>query len=450
MNKRIGLALCLLLLLACVFLPGCQAQEVLAPNQPDNIYFYYMRQPLGYGEENGVIGAQSVDLRGWDVDYLQLMRLYLNEPTEAGLRMPIPGDVSVLSVTVDNGVATVTMSRNFSQLSGYNLTIAACCITKTLCQFEDIQTVRLRAQNAQLAGDEYLELSEDSAVLTDSGIDEAVRVSLYFGDAGSRYLLEVMEQVDDVEEAELPAYLVQRLIDGLGINEMQPVLPEGTMLLDASVEDGTCTVDFSADFLLNMPETWQQERISIFSVVNTLTSLEQIDQVRILVDGDPVERYLYMDLSQPLRADASVIGPVRQGLGEFDATLCVPLEGYKRLFACPTRLLGSTTEDNAQIVLEALLDYQGTNGHYNLLPAGININSFSLTGGICSVDLSDDPLKNCRNDDEMFRCLQSMVLSIGETTSVNRMQISVNGKPLVDMYRLDTMYLMPQKNYLQY
>ena len=446
MVKRI-LSLILLLSLLVSLFCGCGKTDEENPVQPINCY--YLRRSMGYGEQDGVIAAQVVDLEDQPLDYMQLMRLYLDGPSDPTLILPVPPDVSVLGVTVENGIATVTLTRNFSQLSGCDLSIAAACMTKTLTQFEEIDTVRLRAQNAQLAGQEYLELEEEYVVLTDGGAVENMQVSIYFADADGRYLLELVELVNDVEEQDLPEYLVHRLIGGPETSDSLAVLPSGTELLDIDVSGSVCTVNFSDAFMTNCPSTWQQERLTILAVVNTLTSLENVDRVKILVDGQALDPYLYLDLSQELMGDESCIGPVRAGLGEFGAVLCVPMQGYDKLFACPMRLQGRSTEESTKIALEALMAYEGINGLYNLLPEDLTINAFVQSGGICMVDLSDDPLQNCTTDEQKQLCLQSMVLTVSQTAPINRMQITVNGVSLQDMHTLDTNWLIPQKEILQ-
>ena len=108
-----------------------------------------------------------------------------------------------------------------------------------------------------------------------------------------------------------------------------------------------------------MPQTALEERLRVFSIVNTLTGIDNVDAVRILVSGAPVERYLYLDLQQDLVREPSVIAAAHPALSTFDATLCLPMEGQSGLFACPIQLESRANEDKCRLVLDALLAYSG-------------------------------------------------------------------------------------------
>lgn len=435
----------MLVILSLLLFVGCQYQTA-APVQPVNLY--YQRDELQYGVEDGIIAAEVVDMEGESLDYLQLLRRYLEGPDTAGLSLPIPAGVNLLSFSLENHLATVTMSREMSLLTGYNLTIGASCMAKTLLQFEQIHTVRIYADKSLLDGREYLEFTADSLLMTDSGAVENRRLQLYFADDSYRFLLERVVTVNEIDPEQLPEYALEQLIAGPTDADARPVIPPDTMLLDVSLEGGTCIVDFSEDFLTGKPETWLQERASIFAVVNTLADLEDVEQVQILVEGESLPRYLYLDLSKPLTPDLQMLGPVREGLGEFEASLCLPLIGRSGYYACPVRILEKPMAEPAQLALEALIKYPKVSCYEQQLPESLTIQSFTYDQEYCYVDCSSDPLENCESTEQMERCLQSMVLTVSRILPVTAMQITVNGTPLQQWHTFDPDALRPMGRYL--
>lgn len=69
-------------------------------------------------------------------------------------------------------------------------------------------------------------------------------------------------------------------------NGFRSIIPSGTILLDASLDNKTLTIDFSKEFL-DVPE--KDEERMIESIIYTLTSINGIDSVIIKVEGKALE-----------------------------------------------------------------------------------------------------------------------------------------------------------------
>jgi hypothetical protein len=67
------------------------------------------------------------------------------------------------------------------------------------------------------------------------------------------------------------------------------VLPDGTKINAVSVMNGTVTLDLSSEFINQKPD--EDAVLVIYSVVNSLTSLPNVNKVQFLVDGEKVEVY---------------------------------------------------------------------------------------------------------------------------------------------------------------
>lgn len=78
--------------------------------------------------------------------------------------------------------------------------------------------------------------------------------------------------------------IVEQLINGPDIASCSKTLPSGMKLLSISVTDGTCYVNLDSSFLNEMVNV--SDTIPIYSIVNSLCELSEIDNVQILVNGD--------------------------------------------------------------------------------------------------------------------------------------------------------------------
>jgi len=87
-------------------------------------------------------------------------------------------------------------------------------------------------------------------------------------------------------------------------------LPPGTELLGVSVEDGLAMVDFSEQLQAGFRGGSDNEQVTVYSIVNTLTSLPTIDEVQILVEGKKVNTIGgHHDISGPLTFDGELVVP---------------------------------------------------------------------------------------------------------------------------------------------
>ena len=81
--------------------------------------------------------------------------------------------------------------------------------------------------------------------------------------------------------------LMQELLKGPRESALQRIIPEGTRLLGLRVEKGIAYVDLSQEITASNYGA-ETESILINSIVLTLTQLEEIEAVQILVEGKTV------------------------------------------------------------------------------------------------------------------------------------------------------------------
>lgn len=115
-------------------------------------------------------------------------------------------------------------------------------------------------------------------------------VSLYFAPKGrdllARELRKVSEEKMLLQQAK---NLIHELIKGPNQKENRPVLPEGTTLRSIFYTRGAFIVDFSNELCANHQGGPMEEAMTVFSIVNTLTELDNKARVKILINGQEVE-----------------------------------------------------------------------------------------------------------------------------------------------------------------
>lgn len=111
-------------------------------------------------------------------------------------------------------------------------------------------------------------------------------VTLYFLDNESNTLKPEARLVSVKEVINSPYNtVIQLLINGPKNEKFRKLIPDNTKLLNSSLENECLTLDFSSDLLNYNKQKDNEKENMIYSIVNTLTELKEVNKVKILIDG---------------------------------------------------------------------------------------------------------------------------------------------------------------------
>ncbi len=427
------LALLLLALFAPLLAACAGGTEEPASASDGMLSFYYRQSALQYDSQTGVV---SSELRAFSVDdpIENWLPVYLRGPASSELASPFPPAVRVLEAERDGACVRVVLSEAYDKLVGVDRTIANACLTFTLSQLEDVESVRIETEgDAVGTQDAALFTAADFAGFDYASDADEVSLSVYYSDRSFRYLLSVTTQVDSSYGDHLPDYVIGRLIEGPSDDAMRAVMPEGTQLLSSTTDSGVCTLNFNAAFYDNRPESEAVERVLINSIVNSVTGLTGVDAVRFEIEGEPAGMYRYLDLSLTYTFNDAAVGPVREAVNEFDGTIYLSGADQAHLAAVPVRVRLGTGQSKEEALMLALLTAQLPTGLDNPIPAGTKLRSVSTDGSVCRVDLSEEFKKA-----EDVAAMHAVVLTLASLPDISRVQILVEGE-------LRTSILLPSK-----
>ncbi|MEA2015970.1 MAG: GerMN domain-containing protein, partial [Actinomycetota bacterium] len=100
---------------------------------------------------------------------------------------------------------------------------------------------------------------------------------------------------------------MQELLKGPAKSYHFPVIPAGTELIDADTKDNIAKIDLSQEFLDESLDTRILDEYIIYSIVNTLTELPEIEGVIFYIEGIRIKVYGNIDLSVPAIRDKELI-----------------------------------------------------------------------------------------------------------------------------------------------
>ena len=111
-------------------------------------------------------------------------------------------------------------------------------------------------------------------------------VTLYFKNRETKMLMPEARLIDVKLLIQNPySSLVGLLLNGPKNEKLESVIPQGTRLNGVEVKGDMAIVDLSAEFIKGVRSGAEEESKIVYSIVNTLVELTEIDSVKILIDG---------------------------------------------------------------------------------------------------------------------------------------------------------------------
>ncbi|MGE5396493.1 MAG: GerMN domain-containing protein [Chitinophagales bacterium] len=135
------------------------------------------------------------------------------------------------------------------------------------------------------------------------------RVTLYFADKQVRYLVPETRTIT-AASSKIPANVVKELINGPRVSDTITTIPPETRVLSVSVVNGVAKANFSKELITRHRGGQTAEKLTVYSIVDSLAKLPGINRVQFLVEGKTVISPLGdIDLSSPIRPDYSLLKP---------------------------------------------------------------------------------------------------------------------------------------------
>lgn len=144
---------------------GCTGKntEIMKP-----INVFYCRNEVSYNTEDGVLFPETREFSGFEHNMVGFLNRYLDGPQSKHLYSPFPAGSKILELKQDHDDVRVVLSRDFSLLSGYELTICCACISRTVLELTNSQNVYLHIDGEQENDSAVLVMSRDNLLLMDT------------------------------------------------------------------------------------------------------------------------------------------------------------------------------------------------------------------------------------------------------------------------------------------
>ena len=130
--------------------------------------------------------------------------------------------------------------------------------------------------------------------------------TLFFAAEGTRLAREAREIEPCGDDTVCLESVLDELLNG-PVGEYEKTLPEGVAVTAVRIEGNLATVEFNRAFIDELLSGSSAEMLAVYSVVDTVAAnFQQIQKVKINVDGNSGVILKHLDLSDPLDPDYSL------------------------------------------------------------------------------------------------------------------------------------------------
>ncbi len=276
--------LCLLLLLP-LLLGGCRRGEPARAAYE----LYFQEADLTYSAGESPLRTETVYLYDAKTDTAHhlaeaLVDELLKGPADETLKSTFPAGTALISLEIVGDRARVDLSPSYESLSGVALTLADSAMAMTLSQVPEISSVQITVRGRELAYREQQVLNIRELLLTpEEDVVSTVDVLLYF--LSQEGFLTAAEQTLELYEGDTQVSAVARALEhGPEDRDLLSPLPKGFQVKSVWQEEDICYVNLASTLLEGLESGAVQTALQ--ALENSLHSLETVEEVRFLVDGE--------------------------------------------------------------------------------------------------------------------------------------------------------------------
>lgn len=284
--------LLLLLLSAAFLLSGCK--KIQKTEETDGAYTVYYLNAAG----NQLVGSgYQTENTEKEVLIQELLMRLSTVPADLECQSAMPERVEKMNFRIEENVLHLYADANYALMNAVQEILCRAALTKTLTQIEGIDYLTIYCGDQPItdgAGKPVGMLCASDFVdsIRDVNSFERTELTLYFANETGDKLIAEKREVMRSSNTSVERLIIEQLIEGPESEGAYPTLPSGVKLLNISINNSVCSLNFDGAFLNNPAEV--KEYIPIYSIVNSLSELSTVSRVQIRINGS--EDAVFRDL----------------------------------------------------------------------------------------------------------------------------------------------------------
>jgi len=249
-----------------------------------------------------------------ETDYLiqELMEQFRNVPAYVDCQAALSDKVVYQGYKQEDIVLYLYFDNNYTSMKSYREILCRAALARTMTQIPGIEYINIYSGQQPLMDADGMPVGMVSSSdfidsISDVNSYEKTELTLYFTDElGEMLYAEKREVVHNINTS-LEQVILGELIQGPEQEGLMPTLDPQTKLLNVSVNENVCYLNFDTTFLGNQLEV--REYIPIYSIVNSLSELSSVNRVQFTINGEQNATFREsVSLSAPFGRNLDYIG----------------------------------------------------------------------------------------------------------------------------------------------
>ena len=298
------------MLLVFILLTACnggQRLNTLDTKKSQNVMLYYAKKD--YSQLRAV--KKKLSYEG-EEDLLKKVIAALKEAPDSGdLITALPKNLE-MSIKKEGHYLKINFSRSYEDLDQQNRIFLLYTLVKTFTDIQGIDKVEFFSDNIPInQNNEAVGMIRQGDIASLNSISPTHQtmqeIIVYAAKDGS--LVQDRRTVYVREGEPTAKYVIQELIKGPSTEGLSRTIPSETILKNnIIIENGICYISFNKEFLARQSSDIKLQELAIYSIVNSLTELKDINKVQFLIEGQKEEKSAgFIDLSTPIQRNELLI-----------------------------------------------------------------------------------------------------------------------------------------------
>lgn len=225
---------------------------------------------------------------------VEVLTLLCQMPDNKELKATLPTGINVITYSYDGEQVIVSLGEKYRELSKTTEVLTRAALVRSLTNISGVSYVMITINGESLTdmsgnaiGIMTADMFVDNAGTQVETADSTVNLRLYFANASGDGLIAVnRELVHNADASNIPMekLVVEQLISGPASGDSYPTISPGTKLINSTVKDGVCYLTFDATLTTVVNNVTTD--VTIYSIVNSLVELSNINKVQIFIENN--------------------------------------------------------------------------------------------------------------------------------------------------------------------
>lgn len=217
-------------------------------------------------------------------------------------------------------------------------------------------------------------------------------------------------------------------------NGFRSIMPSGTKVNDIKLEDGVLIIDFSKD-ILDIDKKYEDKMIE--ALTYTLTSINDIDSVKLLVDGEELKKLPNSNKILPTFLDKSYgINKIYEitNVGNIDSytVYFVNSVNDSKYYIPVTKYINDNKQDKIRIIIDELatsFTYQSNLNSF--LNENAKLLNYEVIDKQIKLNFNDMIFSDITNNDILEEVVYTICLSINDSIDIDSVVFMANDKEML-------------------